>query len=69
MGTFAMVLLAFSAMLPAFRVEVLAFRLAEAEAPGLASGLYRLPKPSPSSISREKRAREGGEVSGAALGV
>lgn len=32
MGTFAMVLPALSAMLPAFHVEVLAFSLAEAEA-------------------------------------
>lgn len=67
-----MVLLAFSTMLPAFHMEVLAFSLEEAEAGvrealGLASGLSRLPKTS-SLISREKRAREGGKVSGAALG-
>lgn len=58
-----MVLPALSAVLPAFCVEVLAFSLEEAgvrKAPGLVSGLSRLPKTSPSLMSREKSPRRRG---------
>lgn len=67
-----MVLLALSAVLPAFHVEVLAFSLEKAgvrKAPRLASGLSRLPKTSPSLMSREKSPRRRGRSLELPLGV